>query len=163
MTAFSFRRLTFGDVPALRYIWHDSEVIRYTGILMPCTDNEIKIRIERFEKEEVFAVLEQNRLIGVIGCPVIDVNKKHYGVFYQFRKSVWGRGIAGSCTQRLVSYMRLTHPYARLYADVLTANVASERILINLGFQFVSEEAYVKGGCGFTLRQYELVLNPLQL
>lgn len=124
----------------LKLVWSDEDVIRYTNVKVPCTLEEIQDRITRFSEHEVFVVCYKEKVIGVIGCPTINEEKKEFGVFYQFQKAVWGQGIATIAAKWLIQYMKEKYEEVTLYADVVFDNVASEKILKALGFRFVSEE-----------------------
>jgi len=48
---------------------------------------DIENRIEIFRPLDVFVVIQNGELIGIIGCPPIYKEKLQYGLFYQFCKS----------------------------------------------------------------------------
>lgn len=125
---------------ALAAIWSDEAVIRFTNIRKPCTSAEILEKIQIFQAFDTFAVCCGENLIGVIGCPLVNQTKAEYGVFYQFCKSSWGRGYGTRAVEWLLGYMRKKYGNITFSADVAAENVASEKILRRLGFQFVSEE-----------------------
>ena len=140
----------------LMLVWSDEEVIRYTNVKVPCTLEEIQDRITRFSEHEVFVVCYKEKAIGVIGCPTINEEKKEFGVFYQFQKAVWGQRIATVAATWLIQYMQEKYGEVTLYADVVTDNVASEKILKALGFKFVSEEkeAFERDGKKMNIHNY---------
>jgi len=135
-------------------IWADEDVIKYTNIKTPCTPEEVRSRITRLKDFDVFVVLQDERVIGVVGCPCIDKEKRQYGIFYQFCKSAWGKGIATAAAKWLLRYMERKYPNPTLFADVVVDNVASEKILNQLGFQLASEGAFERNGRKMKIHNY---------
>lgn len=151
-----YRPIELQYAKELMLVWSDEEVIWYTNVKVPCTLEEIQDRITRFSEHEVFVVCYKEKAIGVIGCPTINEEKKEFGVFYQFQKAVWGQGIATVATTWLIQYVKGKYGEVTLYADVVTDNVASEKILKALGFKFVSEEkeAFERDGKKMNIHNY---------
>lgn len=135
-------------------IWADEDVIKYTNIQSPCTLEGIRSRINRLKFFDVFVVIEDESVIGVIGCPCIDKEKSQYGIFYQFCKAAWGKGIATAAAEWLLHYMGEKYPNVTLFANVVVDNVASERILNRLGFQQVSEGMFERNGREMKVHSY---------
>lgn len=139
-------------------IWSDEHVIRYTNIEVPCSLNEITERINFLKLFDVFIVRYKGDVIGVIGCPCIDKSQWQYGVFYQFKQTIWGQGCATQATKWLLNYMKKKYTNATFYADVVTENVASEKILKHFGFELISQEesSFERNGIKMTIRNYRL-------
>ena len=137
-------------------IWTDPDVIQYTNIEKPCTPEEIREKIRALERFHVFAVLRGDEVIGVVGCLRISPAKDEYGFFYQFQKSVWGKGYASHAAAWMLGWMRGRYQHSVILADVITENAASEKILRHFGFQCVSEKQTVHKGKQATLRSYML-------
>ncbi|MGL4346169.1 MAG: GNAT family N-acetyltransferase [Cellulosilyticaceae bacterium] len=123
----------------LASIWSDVDVIRYTNIKEPCSNDEIIHRIELLQVFDVFVVYNNQELIGIIGCPCINKLLYEYGIFYQFKKSSWGKGYGEEAATWLLNYMKHKYPQMTLFADVVADNIASEKILLKLGFSVVEE------------------------
>lgn len=151
-----YERLEDAHVQALLPIWSDEAVIRYTGIPVPCTEEEVRERVARLKMGDVFVVYDKAVLIGIVGCPAIDKQERMFGLFYHFAQSAWGKGYATCAAAWLVAYMKETYQTCILLADVVTDNRASETILLHLGFRCAKEEAWEKAGEAFCLRQYRL-------
>lgn len=96
LTYIPFDKLSYSWEEDLTSIWSDSEVLKYTNINSPLSHEEIHKRVERFKTHDVFAVFEDKKLIGVIGCPAINKEKHEFGIFYQFKKSSWGKNMLPS-------------------------------------------------------------------
>lgn len=116
----------------MKEIWCDKDVIKYTNIKTPCTSDEIKQKIDIFRSQDVFIVENNSQVIGIIGCPCIDKAKSEYGLFYQFKKSQWGKGYATAAVKWLIEYMKNKYCHMTLFADVVSSNTASEKILNKL-------------------------------
>lgn len=153
----SYTKINIKDAESLQAIWSDPEVIKYTGIFDPCSMEQIQARIARFSTQEVFTVREDNVIIGVIGCPAIDIMNTRFGIFYQFRKSVWGQGYAKRSVEWLLDHMKKFGD-STIYADVITDNIASEKILQNNGFELKSEANVMHRGNEVTVHNYELTI-----
>ncbi len=145
-----------GDIHAegLLPVWSDEDVIRYTNIAAPCTKEEVEKRIALLKGSDVFAVMRDAAVIGIVGCPCINREKQQFGFFYQFGKSVWGKGIATAAAQWLLDIMTQKYPSPTLYADVVADNIASEKILKRLGFNMISQEPFEKNGVKLMIHNY---------
>ena len=141
---------------SLLNIWADINVVQYTNMKLPCTLDDVKNRIEIFKPFDVFVVLQNGELVGIIGCPPIDKDKRHYGLFYQFSKSSWGRGNATEATRWLIDFMQGKYENVTLFADVIVDNVASEKILQKFGFELLSEETVERNGTKLKVHNYKL-------
>lgn len=137
-------------------IWTDPDVIRYTNMRLPCTADDVAHRVEILKPWDTFAVIKDEQLIGIIGCPPIDMTTLQFGLFYQFCKSSWGKGIASIATKWLLDYMKEKYKGAALFADVVVDNVASEKILLKYGFQKISEETIEREGKILKVHNYRL-------
>ncbi|MGL5616513.1 MAG: GNAT family N-acetyltransferase [Sarcina sp.] len=139
-------------------IWSDEDVIKYTNIKKPCTLVEIKNRINALKDfDDIFMVSNKDGVIGIIGCPCIDKEKLHFGLFYQFCKSSWGKGYGTESIKWLLEFMREKYDKITIVADVVQNNVASEKILRYFGFKFISEkDCFESDGVKVKIRNYRL-------
>ncbi len=119
---------------------------------------DVENRIAVFRHFDVFAIIKNDELIGIIGCPPINEQESQYGLFYQFCKSSWGQGNATIATKWLIDYMKQKYKEVTLFADVVVDNVASERILKRFGFQQISEELIERDGLELRVHNYRLVV-----
>jgi len=158
MTELQYKKIDMSFAESLLNIWADADVIRYTNMKLPCSLEDVKNRIAIFMPFDVFAVIQNEEVIGVIGCPPFNEEKSQYGLFYQFCKSSWGQGNATIAAMWLIDYMKQKYNEATLFADVVVDNVASERILKKFGFQQISEELIERDGLELRVHNYKLVV-----
>lgn len=156
MPAISYHPLDEIYANELLAIWADKDVIQYTNIAEPCSLETIKEKIQIFKPFDVFVVLKDNKVIGVVGCPYIEKEAAQYGLFYQFRKSVWGQGYATMAVKWLLDFMNKKYKNITLFADVITENKASEKILTRFGFVCQSETTSKHKGNNVIIRNYIL-------
>lgn len=156
MSELQYKNLDICHAEGLLNIWADADVIKYTNMKLPCTLVDVKNRIEIFKPLDVFVVIQNGKLIGIIGCPPINKEELQYGLFYQFCKSSWGQGNATIATRWLLDYMKQKYKNATLFADVVVDNVASEKILQKFGFEQFSEESIERDGIKLKVHNYKL-------
>lgn len=158
MGILEYEHISRANAEELVDIWADKEVIKYTNIKKPCTLKEIEDRISKFRNHDVFIVKLNQETIGIIGCPCINKEKGEYGIFYQLKKSEWGKNIGTKVTTWLVDYMKKKYSSITLYADVVSANIASDKILKSLGFKLISEDkgGFDLDGCKIDIKNYFL-------
>jgi len=137
-------------------IWGDPEVIRYTGITKPCTVADIRAQQRTWAKADVFAVQRGKEIIGVVGCYRTSFLKAEHRIFYVFQKAVWGQGYATAATRWLLEFMFQKYRRCTIFTNIITDNVASEKLLQKLGFSCLSEWAEEHEGNHYILRRYEL-------
>ena len=156
-TELIYQPLSQDHSEALLSVWGDREVIRFTNVKEPCTLEEIEERVEILRQFDVFAVLLEDRVIGIIGCPCVDPEKKAFGIFYQFSRESWGQGFAAKSAKWLVGYMKETYGMPTLQADVVSDNIASEKILQNLGFERLPQDgSFQRDGKEYAVHNYVL-------
>ena len=127
-------------------IWSDKETIKFTNIKEPFTYDECESRINIFLNNQlrlvdktIFAVIENNTVCGIVGCPLIDKEQNVFGFFYQLNRNYWNKGIGYKSASMLIDYMREKYCPCVLWADVVEENTASIKILNKLGFSRVKE------------------------
>lgn len=121
--------------------------------------DEVTSRIRRLKAHDVFAVIADGAVVGIVGCPCVNKTAGQYGLFYQFRKSAWGRGNASAAAGWMLRYMGRKYGAAVLFADVIPENAASEKILRNCGFELISEEILERDGAGIKVHNYRRTLG----
>ena len=156
MSELMYIPLNDSHAESLLPIWSDEAVIKFTNIQLPCTLEEVYDRIQVLKQFDVFVVVQNEAVIGVVGCPCLDKERAEYGLFYQFYKSTWGNGIATIATRWLLDFMEHKYLNLTLFADVVIDNIASERILNTLGFKLVSEEPFERNGIKSKIHSYTL-------
>ncbi|MEA4972397.1 MAG: GNAT family N-acetyltransferase [Candidatus Metalachnospira sp.] len=158
MSGLEYEKLKKEHTDSLLSLWGDKDVIRYTNIKEPCSFEDTEDRISRLAVFDVFVVKFNGDIAGVIGCPAVDRNAHKFGVFYQFKKQYWNKGIATESVEWLLGYMKVKYVDAVLYADVVTDNSASEKILKNFGFSLIStaENEFERDGVKMNVNNYIL-------
>nr|WP_315024907.1 GNAT family N-acetyltransferase [uncultured Aminipila sp.] len=157
MNELKYQPLNESHAKDLLPIWSDEDVIRFTNVKEPCTLQEINERIQILKPFDVFVVSNWEGVIGIIGCPCIDKVKSQYGVFYQFRKSSWGKGYATMATGWLLNFMRGKYSDVTFYTDVVVDNAASKKILKHFEFDCISEEdEFERNGIKMKIHNYRL-------
>ena len=154
----NYTKLTERYAEKLQGLWDDPDVIRYTNIKSPCDLTAIKMRIKRLAAFDTFSISIGDTLVGVVGCPCIDAQANAYGFFYQLKKAYWGRGIASVAAKWIIDYMKGKYVHPTFYADVVANNIASERILVNLGFSCISQQiaSFEREGIQMDVHNYRL-------
>ena len=157
----NYKKLAEHNAEELKGLWDDPDVIRYTNVKEPCDLTAIKIRMESFAASDTFSILIGDTLVGVVGCPCIDAKAAAYGLFYQLKKAYWGRGIATLAAEWIIDYMNEKYVHPTFYADVVTNNIASESILVHLGFTCISEQviSFKRDGIQMDVHNYRLYAN----
>jgi ribosomal-protein-alanine N-acetyltransferase len=141
------------DVEAMFNLFGREEVVRYTPII-PHTDPSLSLAtIKRFrarfhEKQEgmVWAIIRKDtgEVIGETG--INEWVKEHFRIVigYSLNSHHWGNGFATEAVGRIIAYAFEDFPLFnvnRIEATTDPANVASIRVLENLGF---TKEAYMR-------------------
>lgn len=152
----SFQPVDYPHAYSLFCLWNDDDVIKYTNIKKPATLQDVYNKIDIYKQHNVFSVIYDENVIGIAGCPCVNKDKSEYGLFYQLMKSYWGKGIATQTAEWLVNFMKQGNNNVTLYADVLSQNVASEKILQNIGFTLTSSEPFSRGSLITELHKYVL-------
>lgn len=150
----TYQKLMDSHAESLLPMWSDENVIQFTNIQSPCTLKEVHERINILKGFDVFVVYQKKTVIGLIGCPCIDHEKAHFGLFYHFQKSAWGKGNATLATEWLLKFMGQRYLNATLFADVVVDNIASEKIIKKFGFKLISEEHFERNGVKMKLHNY---------
>lgn len=154
-----YEHISKSEAKDLIAIWSDKEVIRYTNIKRPCTLEEIENRILIFKNQDVFIVKNNQKTIGIVGCPCINKEKSEFGLFYQLKRTVWGKGIGSKASKYIINYMKRKYGKLTIYADVVSENIASDKILNTLGFRLISEkkDGFKLDGRNMDIKNYYLI------
>lgn len=132
-------------------LWGDYEVIKYTYSTLAKTQEEclekligwLPLRRDNSGPNK-FAILLDDKLIGIAGFPVIDNDNFKCGFFYQIIREYWGNGYAFEAANELLNYIFEKHPHAEVIADAVVNNPASVKILTKLGFsqKYIEEKGF---------------------
>tara|TARA_B100001758_G_C18000081_1_gene397598 strand:- start:73 stop:579 length:507 start_codon:yes stop_codon:yes gene_type:complete len=105
----------------------------------PYTFNDAEKWLDKSSKEELaLNIFLKNNLIGGITIDKRADNNTHF-LGYWIGEEYWGKGYAIEACNSLISYFFSNHSENKLYASHMLKNEKSKKILLNLGFEKVSE------------------------
>ena len=94
-------------------IWSNEEIIKYTHATKVNNKSECDARVnlwvnEHTDKENPnnFVVLLNEKVIGIIGYPIINKEERKFGFFYQFLKEYWGKGYASEAARAVIDNIK---------------------------------------------------------
>ncbi len=133
-----------------KYLWFAPITIEgFSAYCMPIIEGQK----EAFGKgahpiPAVFTVIENGELLGTCGISSLPDGHNVAMIGYQLKPSVWGQGVGTCCAEFLLYYAKNYLNIRKLFADCVTANAASSRILEKCGFSFegVIKEKYEISG-----------------
>ena len=146
-------------------LWGNFEVIKYTYNKLLSSIEDCHIRLNDWlsmHKDNIgankFAILLDNRMIGIVGFPVIDNDNLKCAFFYQIIEEYWGNGYALEAAQGVLNYIFEKHSNAYVIADAVVLNIASIKILNKLGFDqvFIEENGFKNNGMEIDLVHFEI-------
>ena len=129
------RRMTPSDIPALRRILQDPEVMyAYEG---PFSDEEVQVWLDRQlarYREEGFGLCavvlrETGEMIGQCGLTMQDIpGKRVIEVGYLFQKACWHQGYATEAAIACREYAFSTLGADEVYSIIRETNIASQNV-----------------------------------
>jgi ribosomal-protein-alanine N-acetyltransferase len=148
------RPLSDADAPAL-FAWQsDPEVARYVlwEAHRSIDDTLAFLRSvgDRYSRGEPFdwGIEHEGQLIGTIGLFDVRHDLERAEVGYALARSHWGRGVMREAVAAVVQHGFDTLGFRRVVARAREPNVASQRLLLALGFVregTLREDLYAKG------------------
>jgi [ribosomal protein S5]-alanine N-acetyltransferase len=155
-----FRCWREDDSPLAWALWGDPRVVVFLG--GPFTADQVQARLNnemammREHKVQYWPVFsrEDGELAG---CAGLRPYKNFLELGFHFRPGYWGRGLAQEAAQAVIAFAFGTLGVESLFAGHHPANVASERLLRKLGFQFARQEFYPPSGL---VEPTYLLMNP---
>ena len=81
-----------------------------------------------------FVIEADGKIVGICGYPIINKEKFECGLYYQLKQEYWGRGYATEAARKLISEITNNYSNGIVRADAVTDNLASIKILENMGF-----------------------------
>lgn len=159
---FCLRELVPQDAESMFCLHANKDVMRYVGMPMwqlksesidYILKNERSYRALGFGRWAVISK-DSNKFIGLAGLLLLDSRIIDLG--YRFLPEYWGNHAATETAQAVLNYGLNTLNLPIIEASVALENPASERVLINIGMQYV-EDSYCMG---LKAKRYS-VENPL--
>ncbi|WP_433551809.1 GNAT family N-acetyltransferase [Micromonospora zamorensis] len=139
-----FRRLTMADVDALVDLDSDPEVMRFLsgGVATPLAtvrDEQLPRLLTQYERHPGlgrWAALDRGTgdFLGWFALdPSADGTEAELG--YRLRRSTWGLGLATEGSRALVRYAFDTVGVRRVWAETMTVNERSRRVMAKAGLR----------------------------
>lgn len=104
---------------------------------------------------------KSNAFCGLLTLKEIDSSSHRGEIGYSFLPEYWGRGIASSSIKMLFHFAMNDLKLHSLFAQVLDSNMASQKILTNLGFKKEGHfnDCYFHKGVYYDILQFGYI-NP---
>ena len=135
-------------------IWSDAEVMRYVGTGLPKESvAEVRAWIDRMAAHHelhgfgFWAVVEKEsgQLVGSCGMGYQRDGGPPVEFGYTLARSRWGRGYATEAAGACLRYAFERLGFTELVASVDALNVASQRVLEKIGFEYQRREKVAEG------------------
>ena len=158
----TLRPITHEDLPILRQIHSDEEVMKYIGNGEPRIEQQSISSIERMLKTETNNPLlggwividhEINEPVGnaIIRIPATDESTEGIEIGFSFIRNHWRKGYATQCIQAMIEYTRQYLKETRVIALIDPRNLASRNTLLKSGFISIGESIYIDQTTGAKL------------
>ncbi|HBY84817.1 MAG TPA: N-acetyltransferase [Colwellia sp.] len=140
-------KLSTDDSTALLNIFSDDEVIKFYDIDVYDSEEQSLKLIEFFNTRFrdglgirwAIRLRDTGELIGTCGFNSWNQKMKNAGIGYELSSKSWGYGYATEALKKIINSAFLNQlPLGELYriqGDIMLGNVASESVLIKLGFK----------------------------
>ena len=137
-----FETLELDDIDTVMTFWGDKEVMKYCGGA-GTKDRELRALqyYINMQQEKGFSpykviVKDSGETIGVCGFnpPARGYDTE---LMYHLLKNSWGKGYATEAAMGCIDYAKRALNISKIGASVDPKNVASQRVLIKVGFHFV--------------------------
>lgn len=145
-------------------LWQDEEVIRYTNARKLTDVDAVRDKIDIWLKNEEqseyighFVILKDKEVIGVIGIPTVDHEEERRGFYYQLIRRFWNKGYGKEAAKAVFEYALQEVKVKELFADAVTVNEASIKILKDLGFEIIgiTRNGFTVGGRVYHVMHFE--------
>lgn len=135
------RWLTASDVPALRAIFSDADVVRFMSIPLLTSEAatlEFLARIHDGFREGTlyqWGIQLEQAIVGTCTLAHIDRTHRRAELGFALARAFWGRGLILRALRPVIQFAFERLELHRIEADVDPRNTASMRVLERLGFQ----------------------------
>ena len=160
----SLRTSKLSDSEELFAIFNEPEIIKFTNFKFKEDINSVRDFLERFLKINFNAPLQygpyciylDEKIIGMCGLQQVDLDKGISELWYILHKNYWGKGYAKEAVEILTHISKSNKLLRTVYAEAVTMNTPSWKILEHMGFQKSGEEenGFTKNGAAYALRKY---------
>jgi ribosomal-protein-alanine N-acetyltransferase len=139
------------DGPALLGIFRDPDTVRYTNFRQFDDLDSLNGFLDRFLsigqgqplQYGPYSIYLGDQLVGLCGAQQKDLEAGSSELWYILHKDYWGKGLAKRAVETLIHECRSNPQLRSLYAEAVSSNAGSWRILEKLGFMLTGE---LKGG-----------------
>lgn len=151
-TRIGFSKWSKNDIQLAELLWGNPDVTRYICASGKFTMEDISSRLKQELHNEIehqvqywpIFTLSSNELIGC--CGLRPYRKNEYEIGFHLLPQFWGKGYATEAATAVIGYA-----FSVLNADALFAghnpnNIASAKVLRNLGFRYIGDEFYEPTG-----------------
>jgi RimJ/RimL family protein N-acetyltransferase len=147
-----FRPWCQDDFPLALALWGDIRVARFIG--GPFSEKQVQERLTReiatmqvhgIQYWPVF-LLADGDFVGCCGLRPFRPEEKICELGFHLRPSYWGKGFAVEAAQAVIKHAYESLGAKELFAGHHPENLASRRVLEELGFRFTHEELYAPTG-----------------
>jgi ribosomal-protein-alanine N-acetyltransferase len=154
------------DGPALLGIFRDADTVRYTNFRQFDDLDSLNGFLDRFLsigqgqplQYGPYSIYLGDQLVGLCGAQQKDLDEGSSELWYILHKDHWGKGLAKRAVETLIRECRSNPRLKSLYAEAVSSNAGSWRILEKLGFMQTGEvkDGFKKGDLVEDLRSYIL-------
>jgi len=143
----SMDRITLSDVVSIFELFANPDVVRYYDLEVFTELEQAERLIRLYESRHASSsgirwgirLSDTGKLIGTCGFNAWNEKMKNATLGYDLMSAYWNRGLATEAVTGIVraafSGLLSCGPLHRIQADTLPGNVASEKVLMKLGFQ----------------------------
>ncbi len=149
-----FSKWNAADLDLAVQLWGEKEVTQFICATGTFTNQDIRNRLEtEIHNDEEFHIqywpvfeLSADELIGCCGIRPFKSESHSYEIGFHLRKKYWGMGYASETAKAVMDYSFTVLKADRLYAGHHPYNMASEKLLKKLGFQYIGKNYYTPTG-----------------
>jgi len=149
-----FSKWSASDLDLAAQLWGDKEVTQFICAAGTFTHQDIIDRLDtEIHNDEVFHIqywpifeLATDELIGCCGIRPFQTDMNSYELGSHLRKKYWGQGFAAEAAKAAMDYSFHMLNAKKLYAGHHPENLASEKLLLRLGFQYIGLNFYEPTG-----------------
>lgn len=165
----ALRNTTIQDAEQLLAVFCNPDVVRFTNFRQFTDISALKTFLERFLaigqgqplQYGPYSIFTGNQLAGLCGLQQKELALGSAELWYILGKEHWGKGLAKATVEKLIKEAATNKQLRSIYAEAVTTNPASWRILEKQGFLQTGElkNGFQKETIVADLRSYSLVMN----
>ncbi len=152
------------DCQKLTPIFFNEHVVKYTNFKLFDNQSALEIFFKKFLKIRKgeplqygpYIIQVDGNVAGMCGLQQMEISEGNSEVWYLLDEKYWGQGIAGNVLNQLIELATSNPLMNRIYAEAVSENPASWKLLEKTGFvlQEEKENGFVKGEIIASLRCY---------